>query len=501
VKHTFETMPLEKDSQGRNVVPLLINGKPLPIDESRVKPVTSSMTDKTVHYYASTDLKACDEACEAAWTAFSGTTLDTGRSGWKRASANTRRDIIIKAADLFEARQDELVKAQIEETSCQQGWAVNNIKTTVGYLREIASCVSNIRGEIPTIDKPDTFAFVFKEPVGPVLVIPPWNAALVLATRAITSAVGAGCTVVLKASELSPLTHSLIVDIYHQAGLPAGVINSLQCDRTDAAEVTETLIANERIRKIEFIGSAAVGRLIGATAAKHLKPVLMELGGKCPAIVLDDADLQKAAVLCAKGATLHHGQICFSTERIIVHKNVAEKFQEILVKVMANEQPSTAIHAGIADKARSILQDAKDKGNEFLIGGPEMVTKNGVKPSIVMVDPKTKKEDLMIVDEETFGPSASLYVVESDVEAVRVANASAYGLNATIHSTNMERAIKIGRELEYGQVHVNSISVFTSWTGPQGGVKGSGWGRQNAHWGLEEFVQEKFITYHGKDSG
>ncbi|KAK4539204.1 hypothetical protein LTR36_000887 [Oleoguttula mirabilis] len=494
-------MPLEKDSQGRDVVPLFINGKPLPIDESRVQPVNSSMTDETVHYYATADLKACEDACETAWTAFAGTILDTGRSGWKRASANTRRDIILKAANLFEERKEELTKAQIAETSCHQGWAVNNILTTVGYMREIASCVSNIRGEIPTIDKPDTFAFVFKEPVGPVLVIPPWNAALVLATRAVTSALAAGCTVVLKASELSPLTHSLIVDIYHQAGLPAGVLNSLQTDRANAAEVTEALIANERIRKIEFIGSAAVGRIIGATAAKHLKPVLMELGGKCPAIVLDDADLQKAAVLCAKGAMLHHGQICFSTERIIVQASVAQQFQDLLVKVVANEQGGVAIHAGIAEKARDILQDAKDKGNRFLIGGPEMAVKNGVRPSIVVIDAHARKQDLLIVDEETFGPSASLYIVATDAEAVRLANASAYGLNATIHSTDMERALKMGRELEYGQVHVNSISVFTSWTGPQGGVKGSGWGRQNAHWGVEEFLQEKFITWHGKDSG
>ncbi|KAK5133523.1 hypothetical protein LTR08_007660 [Meristemomyces frigidus] len=494
-------MPLEQDGQGRSVVPLFINGKSLPIDESRVQAVKSSITDETVHYYASADLKTCEEACETAWTVFAGTTLDTGRSGWKRASANTRRDIINRAANLFEERKDELIKAQIDETSCQQGWAVNNILTTVGYMREIASCVSGIRGEIPTIDKPDTFAFVFKEPVGPVLIIPPWNAALVLATRAVTSALAAGCTVVLKASELSPLTHSLIVDIYQQAGLPAGVLNSLQTDRSNAAEVTEALIANERIRKIEFIGSPAVGRIIGATAAKHLKPVLMELGGKCPAIVLDDANLQKAAVLCAKGAMLHHGQICFSTERIIVQKSVAQQFQDLLVKVVANEQGGHAVHAGIAEKALGFLQEAKDKGNHFLIGGPEMAVKNGVKPSIVIIDASAKKEDLQIVDEETFGPSASLYIVEDDAEAVRIANSSAYGLNATIHSTNMERALKMGQELEYGQVHVNSISVFTSWTGPQGGVKGSGWGRQNAHWGIDEFLKEKFITYHGKDSG
>lgn len=124
---------------------------------------------------------------------------------------------------------------------------------------------------------------------------------MVLSTRAVASAIGAGCTVVLKASELSPLTHHLIVEIFEQAGCPKGVLNQVQVAREDAAHITEFLIANERIRKVEFIGSAAVGRIIGSVAAKHLKPILMELGGKCPAIVLDDADLQKAAGLCAAG--------------------------------------------------------------------------------------------------------------------------------------------------------------------------------------------------------
>ncbi|QIW99990.1 hypothetical protein AMS68_005508 [Peltaster fructicola] len=493
-------MPFTQDAKSRNVVPLFIDGAALTLDDNRIHPVNNSASEKVVHHYASTDVATCNVACEAAWKAFSGNVLDTGRSGWKRASVATRRDIILKAASLFEERKDELLKAQMDETSCPMPWAANNVNTTVAYMREIASCISSIRGEIPPNEKPDTYAFVFKEPVGPVLVIPPWNAALILATRAITSALGAGCTVVLKASELSPLTHSLIVDIYHKAGLPAGVLNSVQADRESAAEITEALIANERIRKIEFIGSAAVGRIVGATAAKYLKPVLMELGGKCPAIVLDDANLQKAAVLCAKGAVMHHGQICFSTERIIVLKSVAKAFQEILVKVISNEHGGTAVHAGIAEKALSLLQQAKDNGSEFLVGGPEMATKNGIKPSIVLVDPKTSKDDLKIVDEESFGPSASLYIVEDDAEAVRVANASAYGLNATIHSNNMERALKLGQELEYGQVHVNSISLYVSPTGPQGGVKGSGWGRQNAHWGLEAFLKEKFISFHGKDS-
>lgn len=266
----------------------------------------------------------------------------------------------------------------------------------------------------------------------------------------------------LKSSEQSPLTHSLIVDIFRDAGSPPGVLNSLQSAREDAAEITESLIANERIRKIEFIGSAAVGRLIGATAAKHLKPVLMELGGKGPAIVLDDADLQKAAVLCGKGALLHHGQICFSTERVIVQRKIADDFIEKLIKVVETTPGGTAVSEKIAKNALDILQDAKDKGAKFLTGGPEFVSRNAVKPSLVQIDPKTSPDDLRIVDEESFGPSASVYIVDSDEEALALANRSAYGLNATIHTRNMERAINMGRNLEYGQVHINSISVYTS---------------------------------------
>ena len=270
---------LQKDSQGRPFVPLFINGQPLPLDDSsRLFPVHSALSpsDEPLHYYASANLSHCAQACEAAWSAFSGTTSTT--TGWKRSSVTTRRTLILRAADLLETRQDDLIDAQMHETSCQRGWAQNNIALTVGYMREIAARISSVlAGEIPTIEKPDTFAFVFREPVGPVLVIPPWNAAVVLATRAITSAVAAGCTVVLKSSELCPLTHGLIGEVFQQAGLPPGVLNSVQSVRGEAEAVTEGLVGDERIRKVEFIGSAAVGRKVAGLAAKYLKPVLMEV--------------------------------------------------------------------------------------------------------------------------------------------------------------------------------------------------------------------------------
>jgi acyl-CoA reductase-like NAD-dependent aldehyde dehydrogenase len=272
----------------------------------------------------------------------------------------------------------------------------------------------------------------------------------------------------LKASELCPYTHSLIHDIFLAAGAPPGVINFLVSARSRAAEITECLIANEYIRKIDFIGSQNVGKMIAATAAKYLKPVLMELGGKCPAIVLDDADIQKAAGLCARGALFHHGQICFSTERIIVQRKIADEFTSALVNAVkeleAQGVSEIAVSEGIAHHAFEVLEDAKKKGCNFVIGDAAFKegTKASVRPAIVAVDTKAKPEDLRIVDEETFGPSASLYVVDTDEDAIALANRSAYGLNASIHTRNLERGLLTGRKLEYGQVHLNEITVYVN---------------------------------------
>lgn len=351
-------------------------------------------------------------------------------------------------------------------------------------------------GTIPPTEKPNTIGFVFKEPIGPILCIAPWNAALILATRAIASAIAVGCTVVFKASELCPKTHAAITQAFVASGAPPGVLNQIQCRREDAEAVTETLIAHEGIRKVEFIGSAAVGKRIMGTAAKYLKPVLMELGGKCPALVLDDADLAEAAKQCALGAVLHHGQICFSTERIIVLSSVAEAFQKHLVKAMENMSgpAGSAVSNSIAKHAEDVIRDAQDKGEKVLTGG--VGNESGglsLKPTIILNPSPSSR----ILDEETFGPSASLYVVSSDAEAIELANRSAYGLNATVWTRDMSRFMKMSRELEYGQVHANSISVYTSPTGSQGGVKGSGFGRQNGKWGLDEFVVEKFVSWCG----
>lgn len=467
------------------VVPLWINGKTLATDKTTTFPVIQASSSKTVHRAQSASISQAIDAAESAQSAF---------QSWKKTPHTTRRDLILGVAQYFEANASSFVAHQITETSCTEAWARQNLDLATRYLKEIAACVSSVTGVIPQIEKPGTMGFVFKEPVGPVLCIAPWNAALILATRGIASAIAAGCTVVFKASELCPRTHFAITEAFTSAGVPNGVLNQIQVRREDAAGVTEALVAHEAIRKVEFIGSASVGRIIGQLCAKYLKPILMELGGKCPAIVLDDADLGKAASLCAMGAIIHHGQICFSTERIIVLESVAERFKTLLVEAMKgiSDHAGSAVSEDIARHAIDVLQDSETKGDTFLLGSADSYTAHSLKPTLIL-----NPRDSRIVDEETFGPSASLYVVPDDAAAIALANRSAYGLNATIWSSDMERALLMSRELEYGQVHINSISVYTSPTASQGGVKASGFGRQNAKWGLEEFVVDKFVSWHG----
>ncbi|KAF2110815.1 Aldehyde/histidinol dehydrogenase [Lophiotrema nucula] len=477
---------MASDSSTYDPIPLWINGEAQPTNADTTFPVIQSISGETVHHAQSASSAQAIQAAESSKEAF---------RSWKRVPHTTRRELIQKVATYYEEHAEEFIKLQMSETSCTEPWARQNVNGSITYLKEIAACVSSVTGVIPQIEKPNTMGFVFKQPIGPILCIAPWNAALILATRGVASAIASGCTVVFKASELCPRTHFEITRAFIAAGVPAGVLNQIQARREEASEVTEALIAHEAIRKIEFIGSAAVGRIIGQLAAKHLKPVLMELGGKGPAIVLDDADLEEAAKFCAMGTVLNHGQICFSTERIIVHAGVAEKFQQLLVKTMEGlgEVAGSAVSESIAQHAQDVLKDSEAKGDSFLVGGVDYSKPLSLKPTIVL-EPK----DSRIVDEETFGPSASLYVVEDDAAAIERANRTSYGLNATIWSTNMERALNMSKELEYGQVHVNSISAYTSATGSQGGVKGSGFGRQNAKWGLEEFVVDKFVSWHGK---
>jgi acyl-CoA reductase-like NAD-dependent aldehyde dehydrogenase len=472
--------------EDKQVVPCLINGKPTEVDADRLIEVTSSAQGKVVGYAQSADVKIAQAAVDSAAKEFK------TYSEWPY---HKRRQVLLRAAEELESRVEVLTRYQIDETSCPEPWARFNIFLAAKAIREIASSITiACTGEMPPPETGSAFCLVYKQAIGPVLSIAPWNGSIILSSRTLAAPLAAGCTIVFKASELSPRTHHGVVEAFLAAGIPPGALNQIQVRREDAVEVTESIIAHPAIRKIEFIGSAAVGRSIGQMAAKHMKPILMELGGKGPAIVLKDADLQKAAILTAQGAMLHHGLVCMSTERIIVEEAVAEEFIMRLRNVVASLKGDAgfAVTKAMAAKARKLMSDALENGAELLIGNNNERGDTGaaLEPTIITgVKPGNPIHDL-----ETFGPSATLYIAKDENEAVDMANDSSYGLTGAIHTRDILKGLLLAKQLDVGMVALNSMTLWEESPVPMGGVKGSGWGNNNSRYAVEEFLILKAIA-------
>ena len=286
--------------------------------------------------------------------------------------------------------------------------------------------------------------------------------------------------------------------MFHQAGLPAGVLNVLYHKPEDAAEVTNTLIEHNAIKKLNFTGSTAVGSILAAKAGKELKPCLMELGGKASAIVCDDADLEKAAFQSVLGALVHAGQICMSTERILVHKSIATKFGEEVKKAVEMIYPSSGegpilVAKAASEKNRKLVDDAVSKGAKILYGDPKAVESNPYRIRPLVVTDVKKGMDIYYT--ESFGPTMSLMTYETDDEAIELANDTEYGLSGAVFTENLGRGFRIARQINAGAVHINQMSVHDEASLPHGGVNKSGWGRFNSSNGLDEFLRIKTITF------
>jgi len=311
--------------------------------------------------------------------------------------------------------------------------------------------------------------------------------------------IAAGNTAILKGSETCPRTVWGLCSVFQEAGLPAGVLNLVVHEPANAAAITEMIIADPNIRKINFTGSTMVGRIISKLAGEHLKPLLLELGGKASAIVWEDADLDNAAVQCALGAFLNSGQICMSTERILVHKKIRAEFEKKFVGAVDSifggaDKDAPILISGIAvEKNKRLIRNALENGASLLYGdaAAEESTKTRMRPVIV----SGVKESMDIYQVETFGPSVSLFEVETEEEALRIANDTEYGLTAAVFTEDLRRGLRLAREIESGAVHINSMTVHDESALPHGGAKASGYGRFNASYGLGEWVKTKTITY------
>jgi benzaldehyde dehydrogenase (NAD) len=417
---------------------------------------------------------------------------------WAAMGPNARRAVLTKAADALADKAEDFVDAMMGEIGSTKGWAMFNLNLAVGMVREAAALTTQISGEVIPSDKPGCLAMALREPVGVILGIAPWNAPIILGVRAIAVPLACGNSVILKASEISPRTHSLIIEAFAEAGFPDGVVNIVTNAPADAGDVVGALIDHPAVKRINFTGSTNVGRIIAKRAAEHLKPCVLELGGKAPLLVLEHADLDEAVKAAAFGAFMNQGQICMSTERIIVVDAVADAFAEKFAakaNSMAAGDPrdGTAPLGAVVDQktvahVNALIDDAIAKGATLLSGGKS----NSVVMPATVLDGVT--DAMNIYRDESFGPIVAMIRAPDEADAIRIANDSQYGLSAAVFTRDAARGLNVARQIKSGICHVNGPTVHDEAQMPFGGVGASGYGRFGGKAGIESFTELRWIT-------
>ena len=418
---------------------------------------------------------------------------------WSETGPNERRALLLKAADQLQAKTPQFIEAVGAETGGTGMWAGFNVFLAAGMLREAAALTTQISGEVIPSDVPGSLAMAVRQPAGVVLGIAPWNAPVILAVRAIATPLACGNTVILKGSENCPRTHQLIIEALQEAGFPPGVVNYITNAPQDAGAVVEAMVAHPAVRRVNFTGSTRVGRIIAMTCAKYLKPAVLELGGKAPLVILDDADLDEAVNGAAFGCFANSGQICMSTERIIVDEQVADEFvrkftdkaKSLPLGDPRKPEPvvlGSVIGMSTVEHCNALIDDALAKGAKLLCGGK---ADNTLMPA-TLLDRVTPQ--MRIYHEETFGPVKAIVRVKGVEEAIACANDNEYGLSAAVFGRDVARAFNVARRIDSGICHINAPTVHDEAQMPFGGVKGSGLGRFGGKAGIAEFTELRWIT-------
>ncbi|MCO4251236.1 aldehyde dehydrogenase family protein [Pseudarthrobacter raffinosi] len=417
---------------------------------------------------------------------------------WAEMLPATKQQLFLRAADILESRTAEIVRALAEETGCGAGFAHFQISWSANLLRQAAGWVYQPNGELLRTDNFHTFATAERKPLGVVASFTPWNGAHVLAWRAVVAPLATGNTVVVKPSELAPVTAGLLIgEILTEAGFPKGTVNIVTHSPEAAADVAEEFYENPAVRCIYFTGSANTARIIAPKAAAALKRTVLELGGYNQIIVADDADLDHAAKTVAFSAFFHQGQICMNARRVLVHRTVCAEFTEKLVQLAQQfpqgdpSDPITVIGPLITDgavqKTVQAIEDATRAGARVLTGGKA----NGrvFEPTVLIDVPA----NVSLASEETFGPVIVVHPIDSDEEGVAMVNEGSYGLSFSVMTADIGRGINISQQIDSGAVHVNAPTINDEPQSPNGGVKDSGWGRSGLS-GLDDFTEIRWTT-------
>lgn len=476
-------------NQNANQSQLLINGERCNARKgatfTRSNPIDGVLS--TVCASAGTD--DATAAVDAAAAAF---------PAWAATGPALRRELLMKGVAALLGRREEFITVMAQETGASRIFAERNVLGAASTLTEAAALTSQIGGDVLPTNVPGNLSLGLRRPAGVVLGIAPWNAPVNLGVRAIATPLACGNTVVLKGSEKCPRTHELIALAMHEAGLPAGVVNFITHAPADAGRIVEVMVAHPAVRRVNFTGSTHVGRLIAQTCAAYLKPCVLELGGKAPFVVLDDADIDAAVAAASFGAFANSGQICMSTERLIVDEAVADEFVAKLVaraKTLTVGDPregsyalgSVALNDTMA-RCNALIDDAIGAGARIVCGGKT----DSALMTPTLLDHVTT--GMRIFQDETFAPVKGILRVRGVEQAVAAANHGEFGLSAAVFGGDLARAWEVAGRIESGMCHINGPTVHDEPQMPFGGLKDSGYGRFGGKAAVEAFTELRWVS-------
>lgn len=435
--------------------------------------------------------QATEDDVDAAYTAAA-----SAQREWMAMLPTKRQAILAKAADLMDARREEIADWLVKESGSSRLKAGFEIDNAIGITREAATFPLRMEGELYPSVTPGKENRVYHQPVGVVGVISPWNFPFHLSMRSVAPALGAGNGVVLKPASNTPVTGGTLVGaLFEEAGVPAGLVNVVP---GSGSEIGDAVVVHPVPRVISFTGSTPVGKGIAEKAGKHLKRVELELGGNNVMLVLDDADIEQAATAAAFGKFLHQGQICIALNRIAVHASIAEDFTEAFLAKVRDltagdpSDPATFVGPIIDDdqleSVLDVLERTKEAGATVALGG----THEGrvVQPTVLT----GVTQDMPAAEEEIFGPLAPILTFETDEEALEIANATPYGLSGSVFTGSTERGLRLARQVQTGMIHVNDMSVNDEPHVAFGAMRESGLGRFGGKWALDAFTTVQWVS-------
>ena len=427
------------------------------------------------------------------------TAAEKALPAWRSKTGKERAHIMRKWFDLITENTQDLATLMTLEQGKPLAEAAGEVAYGASFVEWFAEEAKRVAGSIPTTTWGDKRMMVLKQPIGVCVAITPWNFPIAMITRKVAPAMAAGCTIVIKPAELTPLSALALAELAIRAGIPDGVINILTADANQSILIGKTLCASPTVRHLSFTGSTEVGRILMGQCAPTVKKLALELGGHAPFIVFDDADIDAAVNGAIASKFRNSGQTCVCANRFYVHKKVHDQFVEKFAQAVTKIKVGNGMEPGITqgplietaalEKAEKHVADAISKGAKLIVGGkPTTQGKNFYEPTIL----DNVNSDMLITKEETFGPVAPIISFETDEEVVALANNSPFGLASYFYSRDIGRIWKVAEALDYGMVGVNT-GLITNEVAPFGGVKQSGLGREGSVYGMDEYLEMKYV--------